>query len=260
VRSVDETVESWFWWVARRASGRTIAAIAGICYLGIGLAIPIALGWPVPWLVTANLVGTALAGFFILFWFVVVVQRAQRRHLVEWTTELRHLSSTEFEWFVGELLRREGWQVEEIGQPGAPDGGVDLRIRRENEVALVQCKAWHSWHVGVEPIREFAGVIAREGASTESSIFVTLSEFTPFAIDEAARLGMTLWDHRDLFARAEQQRRHESCPVCGDPMLMDRSSHGWWFRCVRAGCAGKRDIGRDPAAAVELLTLPPDSA
>ena len=258
VRSLDDTVESWFWWVARRAYGRTIAVIAGSCYLGIGLAAPILLGWPVSWLVTANIIGTALAGSLILFWFVVLVQRAQRRHLVEWTTDLRHLSSTEFEWFVGELLRREGWTVEEIGQPGAPDGGVDLVIRRGKEKALVQCKRWESKHVGVELVRAFAGVVAREGASTNSSIFVTLSEFTPFAVDEAGRLGITLWDHRDLFTRAEQQRRPDPCPVCGDPMLLDRSARGWWFRCVRPSCSGKRDIGRDPAVAVELLTLPPD--
>lgn len=252
-------MESWFWWVARRASGRTIAAIAAFCYLGIGLALPIYLGWSVSWLVGANILGTTLAGLFILFWLVVLVQRAQRRHLVEWTTDLRHLSSTEFEWFVGELLRREGWQVDEIGQPGAPDGGIDLRIRRGKEVALVQCKRWESRHIGVELVRAFAGVVVREGASTRASIFVTLSEFTPFAVAEAGQLGITLWDHRDLFARAEQLRRPESCPVCSQPMLLDRSPHGWWFRCVRAGCSGKRDIGRDPAAAVELLTLPPES-
>lgn len=251
-------VESWFWYVARRASGRVIAAIAGVCYLGVGLAVPISLGWPVAWLVAANIVGTTLAGLLILFWFVVVVQRAQRRHLVEWTTDLRHLSSTEFEWFVGELLRREGWHVEEIGRPGTPDGGIDLRIQRGKEVALVQCKAWQSWHVGVEPIRAFAGVIARDGASPTSSIFVTLSEFTPFAVNEAKRLGITLWDHRDLFERTERNRRPTPCPVCQDPMMLDRSPRGWWFRCIRAGCAGKRDIGRDPAAAIELLTIQPE--
>jgi hypothetical protein len=184
VRSLDETVESWFWWVARRASGRSIAEIAGFFYLGIGLALPIFLGWPVSWLIFANVIGTGLAGLLFLFWFVVLVQRNQRRNLVEWTTDIRRLDAGEFEWFVGELLRREGWSVNEVGQQGAPDGGIDLAIRRGKESALVQCKRWTSWQVGVEDVRAFAGVIAREGASAKSSIFVTLSEFTPAAVTE----------------------------------------------------------------------------
>lgn len=258
MRSIDGSIESGFWWVARRASGRTISAIATFCYVGIGLVLPIALDWPVLWLVSANIFGTALAGLLIFFWIVVLVQRAQRRHLVDWTTDLRHLTSTEFEWFVGELLRREGWQVDEVGQPGAPDGGIDLRIRRGKDVALVQCKRWESRPVGVELVRSFAGVVAREGASPTSSIFVTLGTFTPPAAEEAAKLGIALWDGPALFERSERLRRPEPCPVCGDPMRLDRSPHGWWFRCVRPACSGKRDIGRDPAAAVELLTKPPD--
>jgi restriction system protein len=189
---------------------------------------------------------------------MVLVQQSQRRQLVEWTTDLRHLGSTEFEWFVGELLRRDGWKVEEVGQAGSPDGGIDLVIRRGNQKALVQCKRWASWDIGVEHIRSFAGVIMRESASSRDSVFVTLGQFTPQAVEEAERLGMTLWDGRDLFARSEKARRHEPCPSCGEPMLLDRSPRGWWFRCVAAGCTGKRDLGRAPADAVGLLTIPPD--
>lgn len=256
---LEDTVDSWFWWIARRASGRTIAVIAGFFYVGIGLLLPIALGWSIPWLVLANLVGTSIAAFVILYWFVVLMQRSHRRHLVEWTTDLRRLNSTEFEWFVGELLRRDGWTVEERGQPGTPDGGVDLVIRRgKGQAGLVQCKRWESWHVGVDHVRAFAGVIARENASPGHSIFATLGSFTPQAESEAERLGLTLWSGPDLYERSEKVRRHEPCPVCGRPMLLDRSPMGWWFRCVAEGCSGKRDLGRAPAEALELLTLPPE--
>ncbi len=44
------------------------------------------------------------------------------------------------------------------------------------------------------------------------------------------------------------------------PMALDRSQHGWWFRCIANGCAGKRDLDREPALAVELLTRPPTTA
>ena len=88
----------------------------------------IALGWPVSWLVSANVVGTLMAGSLILVWFGLEAQAANRRHLVEWTTDLRLLDSAEFEWLVGEVFRRDGWNVEETGRRDGPDGNIDLRL------------------------------------------------------------------------------------------------------------------------------------
>jgi hypothetical protein len=34
----------------------------------------------------------------------VRVEAGHRRHLVEWTTNLRHLDAAEFEWLVGEVF------------------------------------------------------------------------------------------------------------------------------------------------------------
>jgi hypothetical protein len=85
-------------------------------------------------------------------------------------------------------------------------------------------------------------------------MFATLSDFTEQARLEGGRLGMTLIDGIDLYGRVDKVRRPEPCPICQVPMLLDRSIHGWWFRCTRSGCGGKRDLGRDPAQAVELLT------
>jgi integrase len=49
-------------------------------------------------------------------------------------------------------------------------------------------------------------------------------------------------------------RGAEPCPTCGAPMVLDRSSRGWWLRCVAQGCQGKRDLGTAPGRAVDLLT------
>ena len=97
----------------------------------------------------------------------------------------------------------------------------------------------------------------REGLTGDAGVLVTLSDFTEQARTEAARIGLTLVDGRDLFARVERVRREEACPTCGAAMVLDRSSRGWWFRCVTPGCSGKRDLGTDPARAVELLTQRP---
>jgi hypothetical protein len=254
MKALDDAIERFLVGFAKRAPGRVIAAAALFLYAGLGLALPLTLGWPVSWLVSANVTGTLLAGSLILVWFGLEIKTANRRHLVEWTTDLRLLDSAEFEWLVGEVFRRDGWKVEETGRRDGPDGNIDLRLSKGNRHTLVQCKRWVSWVVGVDEVRAFAGTLMREGLPGTSGIFVTLSDFSEQAREEAKRVGLTLIDNRDLYARVEQVRRSESCPTCGSPMLLDRSARGWWFRCVTEGCNGKRDLGSDPARAVELLT------
>lgn len=85
----------------------------------------------------------------------------------------------------------------------------------------MQCKRWASWVVGVDDVRSFAGTLMREGLPGTSGTFVTLSDFSEQAREEAARVGLTLVDKRDLYTRVERVRRSESCPTCGSPMLLD---------------------------------------
>lgn len=243
--------------IAKRSSGRVIFLLAVASYAGIGLALPLALGWSVPWLVSANLLGASLAFLLAIVWFAVRVEEANRRHLVEWTTDLRLLDAAEFEWLVGELHRREGWSVDETGRQGGPDGNIDLRMTKGSRRAIVQCKRWTARFVGVDEIRSFGGTLLREGLTGPDGVFVTLSDFTDQAIDEAKGIGLVLVGRRELYARLEAVRRPEPCPVCSTPMQLDRSQYGWWFRCKTQGCSGKRDLGADPARAIELLTEAP---
>ena len=242
-------------------SGRAVVALALLFYAGGGLALPLALNWPRWGLVEANFLWTMLAGLLIFAWaatqFEAGERRRQRRHLLEWTTELRHLNSEEFEWLVGEVFRREGWDVRETGSQERPDGNIDLDLTRDGQRAIVQCKLWQSWCVGVKQIREFAGTLMREGLPASAGIFVTIADIREGAIAEAEKIGITLVDKSDLYSRIEKVRRPELCDSCQKPMILDHSQHGWWFRCVAVGCPGKRDLGSDPGRAVELLTQPP---
>lgn len=240
-----------------RVRGWVVAAAALIFYPGIGLLLPVMFGWPANWLLSINLIGATVAGLLAVGYLVVLIQAKNRRHLFEWTTDLRLLTATEFEYLVGELFRREGWEVVETGRQDGPDGNIDLVLTRGRDRRIVQCKRWTSWQVGVKDIRGFAGTLMREKASGKEGIFVTISDFTPQAEEEAAKTGMVLVDRADLFARVERARRKEPCPICRQPMLFDRSPRGWWFRCVAVGCTGKRDLGSDAGRAVELLTEPP---
>lgn len=244
-------------WLAGRLSGRAVFVLGYAIYFGFGLALPVALSWTGTWLITANVLATTFAFLLALLWFALEARAAHVRHLVEWTTDLRLLDSAEFEWFVGELYRRDGWTVAETGERERPDGNIDLELRREGQRRIVQCKRWTSWLVGVDEIREFAGTLMREGLPGSAGVFVTSSDFSTQAREEAGRLSIELVDRDALFARVQKARRLEPCPRCGQGMILDRSSRGWWLRCVAPGCSGKRDLGGDPVRALELLVEPP---
>jgi hypothetical protein len=243
--------------LVERSTDAFVLALAAICYIGIGLVLPAAIGASTLAFIFWNVTGTALAAGLVFALLGKHIEAMRRRNLVEWTTNLRHLDAQEFEYFVGEVYRREGWTVRETGKQGAPDGNVDLEVTRDRQRQIVQCKCWARKAVGVDEIRSFGGTLMREGLSGKQGVFVTLSDFTVQARHEAESLGVTLVVGRDLFARAEKVRRVEACPECGEPMRFDRSSQGWWFRCTASGCVGKRDLGREPAQALGLLTTEP---
>ncbi len=258
MKRIDDALDRLLLFVATHASGRGIVAVMVVCYGGVGLVLPIILGASTLHFAVLNFMGTVWAMAFGLVWFVVRLQQAMRRNLVEWTSDLRLLDAREFEWLVGEVFHRDGWTVDEVGGHGSADGNVDLRMRRGKDKALVQCKRWTSWLVGVDEVRKLAGTLAGERQPDTTAYLVTLSDFTPDALVEAKRLGVLLIDGVDLYNRAEKLRRSEPCEQCGSPMLLDRSIHGWWFRCIRPGCKGKRDLGSETGRALELLTEQPD--
>ncbi len=237
-----------------RVPGRIVAAITLLLYPVLGLLVPLALTWSGYWLASVNFFAVMLAAFISLGWLTAQLDASRRRQLVEWTTNLRLLNAEEFEWFVGELYRRDGWTVRETGKQSRPDGNVDLVLSKAGERRLVQVKRWTAHQVGVNDIRAFAGTLLREHADGRHGDFVTLSSFTDQAAREAKTIGMTLIDGRELYRMVDAARRGDPCPICESAMRLDRSSHGWWFRCTAAGCSGKRDLGADPGRAVELLT------
>lgn len=235
-----------------------MAVVSLAWYPGFGLLMPLAVGADRSWFISANLIGVSAAAAVSLGWLFMKLALKDRRHLLEWTTDLRHLTGEEFEWLVGELFRREGWSVAETGSQDHADGNIDLVLMKGEERRIVQCKRWESWRVGVKDIRAFAGTLRRE--NVDSGVFVTFSRFTEQAEREADAARIELVDGPELYRRIERVRRAEPCPACQSPMVLDRSPHGWWFRCVANGCAGKRNLGREPALAVELLTQPPTPA
>ncbi len=108
---------------------------------------------------------------------------------------LNDMSWSDFERLVSEYYRRNGFQVTREGGNG-PDGGIDLVLRQGNETYLVQCKQWKAYKVGVQPVREFYGVMSSRGVA--GGIFVTSGEYTDDAKAFAQGLNITLIDGRRL--------------------------------------------------------------
>jgi len=241
-------------WFVERFPDRVVALVAALFYPGVALIVPWVLGWSIQGLIVANLFGALSAAGIILWWLAVQLAAKDRRHLLEWTTDLRLLDGQEFEWFVGELFRREGWTVTERGRQDVADGNVDLELRRGKERRIVQCKRWTSTWVGVDGIRRFIGTLTKEHLPASAGTFVTMSRFNRHAIAEAKEVGLELVDNVDLHRRVEAVKRSEPCETCHQPMVLSYSAHGWWFRCVTHGCDGKRHLDRDPGRALAILT------
>lgn len=69
------------------------------------------------------------------------------------------------------------------------DGGVDIWLRKDGELSLVQCKHWKTRKVGVQVLREMYGVMIANQASR--MIIVTTGDFTSEALNFAQ--GKRLW-------------------------------------------------------------------
>ncbi|MBJ6984341.1 restriction endonuclease [Luteimonas sp. MC1750] len=104
------------------------------------------------------------------------------------------------EHLLADYYRSEGYTVEHCGTGGRAarfDGGVDLRLRRDGETILVQCKHWNAYQVPHNDVHQLLGIMVNEQAT--GAIVVTSGEFTRAAIEAATRHGhVQLVDGDDL--------------------------------------------------------------
>lgn len=183
---------------------------------------------------------------------------------IDW---LNGLSWRDFEKQVAEVYRERGYHVEELGGNG-PDGGVDLRMRRDGLTTVVQCKRWKTYKVSVQPVRELFGVMAAENA--DRAIFISSGIYTQDALRFAEGKPIELIDGAQL---AEMLRRFQTslresvesptirpapvnveiptrpnCPKCGSQMVLRRAKTGvnagreFWGCSTFPKCRGIRDV------------------
>lgn len=188
------------------------------------------------------------------------------------TAGLMDLSWRDFEHLVGEAFRQRGFAVTETA--AGPDGGVDLELRRDGELHLVQCKRWRARQVGVEIVRELYGVMSARGAV--GGYVVSSGTFSTEARRFAEGRNIELWDGAKLktVIRGVQDRpapvpvskgpaapppRSTSttgvqslapvCPTCGSPMALRTAKRGansgreFWGCSRYPACKGVRQAG-----------------
>lgn len=192
-------------------------------------------------------------GIFFIASFVSFLMSLKRRAQFEAAKtleEIKAMSWREFETFVGEVFRRQGYSVEETGCGGA-DGGFDLILHKRREKVLVQCKQWRTYQVGVKIVREMYGLMVAEHA--DRVIIVSVGAYTKDAADFARGKPIELIDGDKLVqlrceqdtstskqcevTTARQPPQNPSCPECGAKMILRTAKKGAYAGNQFWGCS-----------------------
>lgn len=154
---------------------------------------------------------------------------------------LKSLEWKRFEEVVAMLFATGGHRTK-LARIGA-DGGVDVHVFKEGDpkpIAVIQCKAWNAYTVGVKPVRELFGVMAADGIA--KGYFVTSGDFTSEAREFAAGKTIKLVSGTALVERIaalpDEQKRDlynaatygdyttPTCPSCGRKLVRRISKKG----------------------------------
>ncbi|WP_334039066.1 DUF2034 domain-containing protein [Alteromonas macleodii] len=143
---------------------------------------------------------------------------------------VRNLHWRNFEELVAEAYRRKGYRVTEGGY-GA-DGGIDLELRKDGQLTLVQCKQWKTQKVGVNVVREMFGVLTARQAN--HFIIISSGTYTQQAIDFAAGKPIELIDGTKLLALVNHVQispqvtieKNKVCPKCSGELVERTAKRG----------------------------------
>ncbi|EGR7955119.1 hypothetical protein I8B09_004413 [Vibrio vulnificus] len=154
------------------------------------------------------------------------------------TAALNNLSWLEFESYIGEFFKQQGYEVKQAFSQ-KPDGGVDIWMRKDGQLTLVQCKHWKARKVGIQILREMYAVMIEHNAS--KMIVVTSGDFTSEAIKYALDKRLWLINGGELVHMIEQVRNRPAeqavevtppksatplCPSCHAPLIMRTAKRG----------------------------------
>ena len=207
-----------------------------------------------------NAFARAATGFAPLISFILLVtaavaafnqlRKGKMLESVSGSESIQSLNWREFEELVAEAFRRKGYFVLENPEKG-PDGGVDIRLRKNGNLILVQCKHWKSGKVGVKTVRELYGVMAAK--QTYAGIIVTFGTFTEDAKKFATGKSIELISGSQLLklissvqknqqvSKSDNEIRVPTCPKCGSEMKLRIAKKGKYAGQEFWGCSNFPD-------------------
>ncbi|HNP65380.1 MAG TPA: restriction endonuclease [Woeseiaceae bacterium] len=222
IEDVFDIVATLPWWVG--------VILGGAFFYAFKVYIPESVSDPLKpaWTPMFDVLAWAFLGLCLLAALTSFIRRLRDKRLFDRQSSIesiRNLSWSQFERFVLEAYRRQGYDASETG--AGADGGVDIILKKDGKTTLVQCKQWKTQRIGVKPIRELAGVVAV--ARANRGIFVCSGSYTAEAKEFAAKSGIELIDGEALTVLlAEIKGEPEGdrvpptanvCPRCGSDLV-----------------------------------------
>lgn len=118
----------------------------------------------------------------------MAIYRQGRKVQHRYTDELAGISWAAFERLFAEHYRQLGYRVEHSGTGASHaryDGGIDIKLYRDDEYIVVQCKHWNALQVMHNYVHELIGVMHTQHAT--GAILITSGEFSTAALEAAAQ-------------------------------------------------------------------------
>lgn len=159
---------------------------------------------------------------------------------------LRSIEWKRFEELVAAYYQLKG--VEAKTQRCGADGGIDVHLFKkgfDGPLAVVQCKAWNTYRVGVKPVRELLGVMA--STKVRRGMFITTGNYTDEAREFAKENPLTLLDGNQFLSEiqglSDEDQQHllevalagdyktPTCPSCGIKMVKRTGNEGKFWGC-----------------------------
>lgn len=116
------------------------------------------------------------------------------------TDALTQVGWEQLESLLAAYYRGQGYTVDHCGTGASGarfDGGIDLKLHKDDAYIVVQCKHWNAKQVPHNDVHQLIGVMVNESAT--GAILVTSGEFTRAAIEAANKHGhVQLVDGDDL--------------------------------------------------------------
>jgi restriction system protein len=150
---------------------------------------------------------------------------------------LSKMSWQDFEFLLSEWFKKQGYTTELTGGGGA-DGGIDIKLYKDGQLYLVQCKHYRASKVSVMVVRELYGVMTAENAA--GGFVVTSGRFTSEAYVFAEKINIELIDKQALVKMLDaidfqlpqsQAAAIVKCPKCGSDLVERKGKYGKFMGC-----------------------------